>query len=92
MSYVDWFRNFSSLSLCKYFSQDFTELNFNSAWSRQNNTAGGSVNNESFPNNPHISLAVTGNGPVEVFILLTTGFEGGDNGPTISIGFKIVEN
>ena len=35
---------------------------------------------------------MTGNEPVEVFILLTTGFEGGDNGAKISIGFRIVEN
>ena len=27
-----------------------------------------------------------------MFILLTTGFQAGDNGATISIGFRIVEN
>jgi len=33
MSYVDWFNNFSHLNLCKHFSSDFTELNFDSSWS-----------------------------------------------------------
>jgi calpain, invertebrate len=92
MSFVDWFRNFASLSMCKYFNEDYTEINFNSAWSKKNSTVGGCVNHESFPNNPHLSLTVQGNGPVEVFILLTTAFKEGDNGATISIGFRIVEN
>jgi hypothetical protein len=87
MSYVDWFRNFNSVSICKYFNEDYTEISFNSAWSKKNNTDGGCVNHESFPNNPHLSLTVQGNGPVEVFILLTTAFKEGDNEATINIGF-----
>ena len=53
MSYVDWFHNFTNLCLCKYFNQDtFTELNFDSAWSIQNNTAGGCFNHDSVVDNP----------------------------------------
>jgi hypothetical protein len=50
------------------------------------------MNNDSFPDNPQLSLTVQGNGLVEVFILLTPRFQAGDNGATISIGFRIVEN
>jgi hypothetical protein len=58
MSYVDWYRNFASLSLCKYFNQDFTELNYNSSWSISNKTAGGCINHDSFPDNPQLALTV----------------------------------
>jgi hypothetical protein len=52
ISYVDWFTNFSRLELCKYFDSDYTELNLDQAWSNAKKTAGGCINNESYPENP----------------------------------------
>ena len=52
ISYMDWYRNFRGLSLCKYFNKDFTELNYNSSWSIKDKTAGGCINYGIFPYNP----------------------------------------
>ena len=51
ISYVDWFSHFSRLDLCKYFDQDYTELNYKAAWSIANKTAGGCINYDSYPDN-----------------------------------------
>lgn len=51
ISYVDWFTNFARIDMCKYFDENYTELNFDTAWSMKDKTAGGCINNDTYPDN-----------------------------------------
>ena len=52
MSIADFFTNFETLSLCRFFGQEYVEIAYKSEWSKAKNTAGGCVNYESVGNNP----------------------------------------
>jgi hypothetical protein len=44
MSVSDFFKNFEQLFLCRFFSEEFQEINYCSQWSRAKGTAGGCCN------------------------------------------------
>jgi len=46
MSFHDFFMNFATLSLCRFFDNDWTEVSFESEWSRVLGSAGGCANND----------------------------------------------
>lgn len=52
MSYNDWFHNFQTLYLCRFFGEEYTEIFFESEWSKDKATAGGCTNFDTFPFNP----------------------------------------
>lgn len=62
MSYNDWFTNFHTLYLCRFFGEEYTEVFFESEWSKAKNTAGGCLNYDTFPNNPQMAIQVTATG------------------------------
>lgn len=71
MSFNDFYLNFDQLSLCRFFDKEYTEVFFESEWSKVNNTAGGCSNYDSVGYNPQMNLVVEAKDssvPVEVFI------------------------
>ena len=71
MSFNDFYLNFADLSLCRFFDKEYTEIFFESEWSKVNNTAGGCSNYDSVGLNPQMKLVVEAKDssvPVEVFI------------------------
>ena len=52
MSFNDFYRNFDTISLCRFFDKEYTEVFFESEWSQASATAGGCSNNDSVAFNP----------------------------------------
>lgn len=52
MSITDFFTNFEQLNLCRFFGEEYTEITYNSEWSKARNTAGGCGNTAAFGQNP----------------------------------------
>lgn len=58
MSFSDFYMNFDQLFLCRFFDNDYTEIFFESEWSKVNATAGGCSNYDSVAFNPQLKLEV----------------------------------
>ena len=74
MSFNDFSMNFSSIYLCRFFDQEFTDVFIESEWNKLNNTAGGCTNYDTVPYNPQMQLFVEereSGQPVDVFIELS---------------------
>ena len=52
MSFNDYFANFSTTYVCRFFGDDYTAIFFESEWSTEKGTAGGCIVNDTFYNNP----------------------------------------
>lgn len=92
MSVSDFFKNFEQLFLCRFFSEDYQEINYSSEWSKAKGTAGGCCNYNSVGQNPQLKLQVTGNGPVEIFcFLLVEQPLGGSSNEKLGIGFQMYD-
>ena len=52
MSFSDFYMNFNSISLCRFFDEEYTKIFFDSEWSKANATAGGCSNYDSVGFNP----------------------------------------
>jgi len=91
MSFSDFYMNFDQISLCRFFDKEYTEIFFESEWSKTNATAGGCSNNDSVGFNPQIKLVVEAkktSEPVEVFIQMNLqGVSSQDN--KMGIGFEM---
>ena len=73
MSFNDFYLNFASLYLCRFFGDDWKETFIESEWSKANATAGGCSNFDTVLYNPQMKLHVDAKKdsvPVEVFIEL----------------------
>mmetsp|Transcript_25845 Transcript_25845/g.34565 ORF Transcript_25845/g.34565 Transcript_25845/m.34565 type:complete len:106 (-) Transcript_25845:405-722(-) len=93
MSFNDFNLNFASIYLCRFFDKEWTDVFFESEWSKAGNTAGGCTNYESVPYNPQMMMTVEaakGSKPVHVFVELTlTNKSSRDD--KISCGFEIYD-
>lgn len=93
MSFNDFYMNFDTLSLCRFFGKDYTEIFFESEWKIANASAGGCSNNDSVNYNPQMRLVVeakSSSQPVQVFIQLSLqGVSSQDN--KLGIGFEIYD-
>ena len=73
MSFNDFYLNFSTLYLCRFFSEEWKEVYIESEWSKVNATAGGCSNYDTVLYNPQLKLHVDAKKdsvPVEVFMEL----------------------
>ena len=52
MSMADFFTNFETVSLCRFFGQEYVEIAYKSEWSKAKNTVGGCINYDTVGNNP----------------------------------------
>jgi len=52
MSLTDFFLNFDSLYLCRFFDDTWQEINYNGSWNIAEKRAGGSTNNNTCGENP----------------------------------------
>lgn len=86
MSLPDFFKNFEQLFLCRFFGPEFTEISYQSEWSKAKGTAGGCSNFNTVGKNPQLQLKVTGSGPIEFFCMLSV-----DSPNEIGIGFQIYD-
>ena len=74
MSYGDWYLNYATLYLCRFFDSEWTEIYIDSEFSIANATAGGCTNFDSCSFNPQMKLIVEAKDsgrPVEAFIQLS---------------------
>ena len=91
MSIGDFFKNFDQLFLCRFFSEEYTEIKYNSEWSKAKGTAGGCCNFNSVGSNPQLQIKVTGSGPVEIFCFLQVEEPEGGGESKSGIGFQIYD-
>ena len=58
MAFNDFYLNFSHIAICRFFEKDYTEIFFESEWSKEKATAGGCSNHDSVGYNPQMKLSV----------------------------------
>lgn len=94
MSFNDFFLNFDSLYLCRFFGNEWKEVFFESQWSKASQTAGGCTNYDTVGLNPQMKLTVNAKSssrPVEVFIELNVQGVSSQEDSKSGIGFEIFD-
>ena len=89
MSFSDFYLNYAAISLCRFFDKEYTEIFFESEFSKAKATAGGCTNHESVCYNPQMKLLVKpkhSGKPVEVFMQLNLQ-EVSSQSSKVSLGF-----
>lgn len=90
MAFNDFYLNFDTISICRFFDQEFKEIFFESEWSKEKATAGGCTNyGATCGYNPQMKLSVQTNSkaPVEVFMQLSVKQKAGVD--KFGIGFEL---
>jgi hypothetical protein len=72
MSLTDFFLEFRSVYLCRFFEQDWKEINLDGEWSTAKKTAGGCMNNESCVENYNLQLDIVSHEPIELYVSIST--------------------
>eukprot|EP00347_Sterkiella_histriomuscorum_P011682 403371513 len=93
MNLNDFFSNFEQLFLCRFFSEEWTEISYRSEWSTRKGTAGGCSNNTTVGQNPQLQLLVDGNNgqAVEIFMFLQVETRIGAQTDRIGVGFEVYD-
>lgn len=86
---ADFFSNFETLFLCRFFGSEFVEISYKSEWSKAKKTAGGCINFDSVGQNPQLQMLVQGNQEVEFFAFLQIETPPGEEQKETGIGFQI---
>ena len=91
MSLNDFFMNFDSFTVCRFFDQEWKEIFYESEWKIEKGNAGGCTNYEHCGSNPQMQLSVKSNSkePVDVFIQLNARRKPGQE--QSGIGFELYD-